>query len=250
MNIGIILIRLDLSLPPGNHTCEAAVVVTVTVAVAVVPLNDTVPGEILHVAPVGAPLQVSVTIGLSPPPGVNEIAKLAVCPGVTATVAAPLGATVKSWPVPVSVTVSGLPGALSVMVNIPVRLPPAVGVKVTLIWQLAAMANDAPQVLVSAKSPEAEICVMFKAAVPVLLKVTLCDALAVPATCALYVRADGFRLTCGLSDIPDTLINGVFPGTLSAIVSIARLVPPAVGVNVTLTVHPFPGAKALVQVLV
>ena len=91
---------------------------------------------------------------------------------------------------------------------------------------------------------------MFKTAVPGLLKVTLCDALAVPATCALNVSADGLRLTCGLSDIPDRLIVGVFPDTLPAIASIASRVPPAVGVKVTLTVHPFPGAKALVQVLV
>lgn len=164
-------------------------------------------------------------------------------------VAAPLGATVKSWPVPVRVTLCGLPDAPSVMVNIPVRLPPDVGVKVTVIWQLAATASDAPQVLVSAKSPEAEICVMFNTAVPVLLKVTLCDVLVVPATCALNVSADGLRLICGLSDIPDRLIVSVFPDTLPAIASVASRVPPAVGVKVTLTVHPFPGAKVLVQVL-
>ena len=64
--------------------------------------------------------------------------------------------------------------------TIPVRLPPTVGVNVTVIWQLPAIANEVPQVLVSAKSPEAEICVMFNTAVPVLLKVTLCDVLVVP----------------------------------------------------------------------
>jgi hypothetical protein len=65
---------------------------------------------------------------------------------------------------------------------------------------------------------------MFKIAVPGLLKVTLCDALAEPATCALNVSAEGLRLTCGLSDIPDRLIVVVFPDTLPAIVGpFARL---------------------------
>ena len=50
---------------------------------------------------------------------------------------------VDAVPVPESVTVRGLPGALSVIVIVPVRPPPAVGVKVTLIWQLVAGAVPA-----------------------------------------------------------------------------------------------------------
>ena len=42
----------------------------------------------------------------------------------------------------------GLPVALSVMVMAPVRVPVAVGVKVTLMEQLAPAAREAPQVLV------------------------------------------------------------------------------------------------------
>lgn len=56
----------------------------------------------------------------------NYEGRLAGVAAVTVAVAAPLGATVKSWPVPVRVTLSELPDALSVMVNIPVRLPPDV----------------------------------------------------------------------------------------------------------------------------
>ena len=57
----------------GNNTSEAAFVVTVTVAVtAVVPLSVTVAGEMPHVAPIGAPLQVSATIGLNPLLAANE----------------------------------------------------------------------------------------------------------------------------------------------------------------------------------
>src|SRR5256712_666884 len=56
-------------------------------------------------------------------------------------------------PVPVRLTMCGLPAALSVMVIAPVRVPVAVGVKVTLMVQLAPAATEVPQVLVCAKSP-------------------------------------------------------------------------------------------------
>jgi hypothetical protein len=53
-------------------------------------------------------------------------------------------------PVPVKLIVWGLPTALSVMVITPVRVPVAVGVKVTLIVQFAAAASEAPHVVVRA----------------------------------------------------------------------------------------------------
>src|SRR6516164_5104467 len=56
-------------------------------------------------------------------------------------------------PVPVRVTVWGLPGALSVIDKVAVRGPIWVGVKVTLMVQLARGTTDPPQVLVWAKSP-------------------------------------------------------------------------------------------------
>ena len=56
-------------------------------------------------------------------------------------------------PVPVSEIVCGLLEALSVMVNVPLRVPPPVGVNVTLIVQLELAATLEPQVLVCAKSP-------------------------------------------------------------------------------------------------
>src|SRR5450432_1259936 len=51
-------------------------------------------------------------------------------------------------PVPVRLAVCGLPAALSVTVTVPVRVPAAVGVKVTLMEQLAPAATELPQVLV------------------------------------------------------------------------------------------------------
>jgi hypothetical protein len=53
-------------------------------------------------------------------------------------------------PVPDSPTECGLPGALSVIVTAPVRFPAAVGVKVTLMVQLAPAATLEPHVLVCA----------------------------------------------------------------------------------------------------
>src|SRR5207237_832147 len=65
-------------------------------------------------------------------------------------------------PFPLSATVCGLPPALSATDSVPVRAPEAVGVKVTLIEQLAPAAKVAglvgqafAPVLVAAKSPEA-----------------------------------------------------------------------------------------------
>ena len=49
---------------------------------------------------------------------------------------------------PVRLMLCGLLAALSVMVIAPVRVPVAVGVKVTLMVQLPAAATNVPQVLV------------------------------------------------------------------------------------------------------
>ena len=55
-------------------------------------------------------------------------------------------------PVPLSVTVWGDVGSASVMVRVPVRVPVAWGVNVTVIVQLVPPAIEAPQVLVCWKS--------------------------------------------------------------------------------------------------
>ena len=53
-------------------------------------------------------------------------------------------------PVPVRLTVCGLPAALSEILTVAVRVPAAVGVNVTLIMQLSFAATELPQVFVSA----------------------------------------------------------------------------------------------------
>ena len=61
--------------------------------------------------------------------------------------------TAGAVPVPVRLAVRGLPVALSVTASVALRDPAAVGLKVTLMVQLAAAARLAPQPLVCAKSP-------------------------------------------------------------------------------------------------
>jgi hypothetical protein len=77
-------------------------------------------------------------------------------------------------PMPLRLTLWGLPVALSVRVTAAVRVPPAAGVKITLILQLAPAATLEPQLLVSAKSPvllpETAMLVTLKAALPELVK--------------------------------------------------------------------------------
>jgi hypothetical protein len=58
------------------------------------------------------------------------------------------------------------------MVSVPVRVPPAVGVKTTLMVQLPPPLTLLPQLLVCEKSPLVEILAIERAADPVLLRVT------------------------------------------------------------------------------
>ena len=75
-------------------------------------------------------------------------------------------------PVPDSATVVGLFVALLVTVREPVRVPEAVGLKLTVTEHEPPAAIDVPQVLVWAKSPETETPETVAAAVPVFVTVT------------------------------------------------------------------------------
>ncbi len=72
---------------------------------------------------------------------------------------------------------------MSVMLTAAVRAPVAVGVKVTLMVQLAPAATALPQVFVWAKSllfvPVIAMPAMFSVALPVLVSVTVCRELVV-----------------------------------------------------------------------
>ena len=98
------------------------------------PVVVNVAGVGVHVTVNGAPVQVRVIVPLKPV-GLNCRLYVAGWPAVTVAEAEPPVAvtTEKSVPIPESETVCGLPEELSAMERAPVRLPVAVGVKVTVI---------------------------------------------------------------------------------------------------------------------
>src|SRR5512146_122532 len=57
------------------------------------------------------------------------------------------------FPVPVRLAVCGLVAALSLTVRVPFRVPPSVGVKVTLMERVVPAASMLPQLLLCPKSP-------------------------------------------------------------------------------------------------
>jgi len=83
-------------------------------------------------------------------------------------------------PVPVKLTVWVLPVApllLSVMVSVPVRVPAALGVKVTLMVQEPPAVTLLPQLLASEKSPLMATLATESAKPPLLDRVTTCGLL-------------------------------------------------------------------------
>ena len=80
-------------------------------------------------------------------------------------------------PVPARVTLCGLLAALSVRDTLALRLPLALGEKLTLIVQLALTASEVGQVLVCAKSlalvPVMLTLLMLRGSVPLLVRVTV-----------------------------------------------------------------------------
>ncbi len=88
-------------------------------------------------------------------------------------------------PVPLRAIVCGEPAALSTMLMLALKLPPADGAKLTERLHVAPAATVVPQVLVwlklDALMPVGAIELIDRAAVPVLLRVTLWMALVAPA---------------------------------------------------------------------
>jgi len=131
-------------------------------------------GDTAHVDCDGAPLQAKATDWLKPPPGETATVKFAVCPAEIVAEADEAGASEKSCPAPLSATVCGLPSALSLIVNIPVLVPLAVGSKKTPTAQLAPGARALPHALSIPKSPGLAVTVvMLRGASPLFVTVTL-----------------------------------------------------------------------------
>ena len=142
---------------------------------------------------------------------------------------------------------------MSVTVIVPGWLPVAVGVKVTLMEQLAPAATEAPQVLVWPYCVLATMLVIFSALPPMLLNVTVCAALGVPTAWLPKARLEGEKFATGPDagmPVPVRLITCEPPEALSVRVIAPVRVPVAVGVKVTLMVQPAPAATELPHVFV
>jgi hypothetical protein len=75
-------------------------------------------------------------------------------------------------PVPVRLTVCGLPAMLSLMLTVPVSVPVVKGVNVTPIVQVAPDTREVPQLFVWPKLPVALIDVIPSVTLPVFVRLT------------------------------------------------------------------------------
>src|SRR5712671_1985304 len=91
---------------------------------------------------------------------------------------------------PLSANVCGLFDASSVIVTDPTLLNGNVGAKVTLIVHVSPAPSEAPQVLVSVKSPLAVMLAMFSGVFLSLVKVVICAALVLPTARLANVRRE------------------------------------------------------------
>src|SRR3989454_2839205 len=156
-----------------------------------------------------------------------------------------------STALPVRLIFCGLSAALSVMLIVPVKRPGIVGVKVTLMVQLAPAARLLPQLLVWKKFKLATMPAMVRVALPLFISVTAIGRLLVPTVwLPVSERLGGIRVTTGAAPVPARVIVRGLPLPLSVMVTVPVLVPRAVGVKVTLMVQPEPEATLLPQVFV
>jgi hypothetical protein len=176
---------------------DLTVVPTVIVAVTeLVPLGVTEAVDAEQLERGGRLLQLNATALLNPELGVTVTVKLKELP---ATTVPEEGETEmpKSEPSPPRVTTCGLLGALSLMVSVPVTEPPVTGEKVTLTVHVAPTARVCPQLPLSEKFGEMAILVMFRAAVPEFVRVTLWAALTVPTAWFEKLRLVGDTVRAG-----------------------------------------------------
>jgi hypothetical protein len=150
-------------------------------------------------------------------------------------------------PVPLKLTVLGLLVASLVMTRVLRCAPVTVGVKVTLMVQLADCASDAPQLVLRAKSPLATMLAMLSTAPPVLLRVTVWAALVVPTPCAEKLSALGLATLVLPWPVPLRAMLCGLPGALLVMATLPVRVPLAVGVNVMLSVQKLPTLRPVPQ---
>jgi hypothetical protein len=142
-------------------------------------------------------------------------------------------------PVPVSATAWGDNGALFVMLSVAVRVLFAVGLNFTENVQEPPAPTLGPQLFVCEKSPGLAPLIataeMVRVPVPVFLRTTDCDAVAVPTVVDAKFSEVGVSVTAGAAatPVPETGTDWGEPVALSAMFTKAVRLPAAVGLNVT-----------------
>jgi hypothetical protein len=146
------------------------------------PVRVTGFGDTEQVDAVGAPEQVKFTVPEKSLAAEAVRLNVAVAPATTVVDAVPAVTAKPVEPMPVRETVCGLSFALSVRINVPVRVPLAVGVKLTVTVQLAVGESDMAQLFVSEKSPLVWRWLICSPKGPGLVKATVCAVLVVPTS--------------------------------------------------------------------
>ena len=151
-------------------------------------------------------------------------------------------------PVPVRFETCGLPIALSLTRNVPVRAPACVGLKTTLIVQLEPPARLDPQVVPAiAKSPVVDAEIPVSATLCLFLSVNVFAALVPPTTVFAKLALAGVSVACG----PPVPLSGTLCGlfaALSLMVTAPVRSPTCVGVKLTLNLQLAPTARVAPQV--
>ncbi len=136
----------------------------------------------------------------------------------------------------------------------PVNEPVAAGLNSMETVQALPAASVVPQVLAEMRNdvafvPPRAIEVMSRVAVPELVRVRTCAAVAVPTLVVAKVRLVAESFTAGVSPVPERVTFCGEPAALSVRATSAVRAPAAAGLNSTEKVQVLPAARVVPQVL-
>ena len=192
--------RLPVRLRPLVATRDVVVKATFCVTAEVVRAKDAGGVQVTPAGAVPEDVQVSVTVPVKVLVGVKTRLTLPTVPArrVIVVEVFPLtSARVKSGagePVPVRAEERAVADALVTTLSWPVADPTAVGVKTTLMAQVAPMARLVPQLLLAEKAPVVAMLVTVSAASPVLVRVKATPLEGLPTMVVGKVVLGGVRV--------------------------------------------------------
>ena len=162
-------------------------------------------GLTVQTAFAGAPVHANATLPFSPACDESRSGKVALVPLDTVTLVAPFAARAKSMPIPVREMLCVPEVAVSVRVRVPVRVPAAVGVKITERLQADPGPTVDPQVsAVIEKSPVTAVWERLSRTPPLLVRTRVAAGAWRPTPIAPKSTEDGVRETpAGARPRPD-----------------------------------------------